>query len=791
MTRTRWKATLCVIGALVLVAPVGAQETTEPEEEQAAQVQSRDSARAKIEEITVTARKTEEKLTDVPLTIRAYTSEEMAQLGLMSTEDLADATPGLHISNYQGIRDDPGLRFRGMSVGTLSRFRQNASSFVDGIYLPGSVQSITLADIERTEVVKGPQSAFFGRATFGGAINLITKKPTFEWQGDVNATVAENGRQDLDAGVSGPLSETISFRVFGRYYDYDGGYNNNYPGGETLGGQSTSSFSTSFEFRPTDSANITLRGYWSEDDDGPAAIAFFPSTVLNCGPFGGTSRYFCGELDPDLANPLGFNTTVDTSIPGSNWTKDDYGVERTFKMASLNVDVMIGELNLTSQTGYIQEEVHNMDEFTGTGTLLWSYENKDTLLSEELRLTGSGESFDWMVGAYYLDAKYEDLGNGFGVASTDWLIFGSIPGWAFFGWPPIRGYFDLTSSPRRLIDNTAIFGSFTYYINPQLAVSVEARAAREELDFGEVVGDGDGSLNELQAEFDSFTPRLILDYKPTDSSTFYVNIAKGTKPGGFNTDMADMAESSIEAFEEEYGAGLEIPEEEVMTYEIGWKKVFGAGHSLNIAAYYMDWTDQGFRNFAQGVDTNGDGVYVPDEDEFQIDYDATAGESEIKGFEVFFSGRFADHFDLLLTYNYNDATYEVFEDANMEAVFGDRDASGQTQPQSPKHSATLGLGFDYPAWATWDLYARADTKFIGSSYTWVINLAETGDSTRVNLRTGIRNDFWDLSVFVNNVTDDDTFMAIRRFTDFNTLGQAFWAGLPTPREFGVTARYRF
>ncbi len=791
MKSARWFWLVLVVAAVLVGATASAQqeEKTAPQPGQAAA-----STRAKdvIEEITVTARKTEERLEDVPLTIRAFTSEDMAELGLMSVENLAEATPGLHISNYQGIRDDPGLYFRGMSVGTLSRFRQNASAFVNGVYLPGSSQSVSLADIARFEVVKGPQSAFFGRATFGGAINLIPKQPTFDWQLEFNSTFGGNGRKDVDIGVSGPLSEKLAFRVFGRYYDYDGAYHNNFPGGRTLGAQSTISASASLLYTPNDNTRFNLRAYHSKDDDGPAAVAFFPSSVLNCGPFGGRSRYFCGELRPELADPLGYNTTVDKSIQGSNWPMDEYGLERTFDMGTLNADFKVGGATLTSLTSWLQEEVQNMDEFTGTSTLLWTYHNKDTLISEELRLQGGGETLSWLVGAYYLDAEYEDLGNGFGCSGPDWKIFGRTPGCAFFGWPVIRGYFAITSEPKRNIQNTALFGSLTYNISDTLAVSLEGRGAREKLDFGEIIGDGDRLPHPLKATFESFTPRLIVDYKPKKDWTFYLNVANGNKPGGFNTDMADMAESSRKAFEAQYGVRLEIPEEEIWNYEAGWKAVLGGGrHAINVAAYYMDWTNQGFRNFAQGVDTNGDGVYVPNQDEFQIDYDATAGKSRIKGFEMLYNGNLGQYFDLLLGYNYNDAKYVVFEDANMFAVFGTRDASGKTQPQSPKHSGTLGIGFQYPVWSNWDFYARSDTNYIGSSYTWVLNLAETGDAIRSNLRLGVRGQAWDFSVFVNNLTDDDTFYAIRRFTDFHTLGQAFWAGLPTPREVGTTIRYRF
>jgi len=100
----------------------------------------------------------------------------------------------------------------------------------------------------------------------------------------------------------------------------------------------------------------------------------------------------------------------------------------------------------------------------------------------------------------------------------------------------------------------------------------------------------------LEDSFSSFTPRLIIDYKPNDDTTWYFNAALGNKAAGFNTDMADMADSAIAAFEAEFGAGLSVPEEELINYELGWKGIFAGGqHRLNVAAYYLDWARENFR----------------------------------------------------------------------------------------------------------------------------------------------------------------------------------------------------
>ena len=113
-------------------------------------------------------------------------------------------------------------------------------------------------------------------------------------------------------------------------------------------------------------------------------------------------------------------------------------------------------------------------------------------------------------------------------------------------------------------------------------------------------------------------------------------------------------------------------------------------------------------------------------------------------------------------------------------------------PGSPKSSATVGLGYVTPIFGDWEFNARGDYVYRGSSYTWAVNLAETGATNRLSLRTGVRNDRWDFSIWMNNVTDDDTMMAIRRFSALeNFVSPTWWAGLPGVREAGVTARVRF
>jgi outer membrane receptor protein involved in Fe transport len=794
---------LCGLAIVLAVGVVSAQEEPAeppPTAEEVAQEEqeAREAREPFMEEIVVTARKTAETLDSVPLTIRAFTAEDMKTLGVESMTNIAEQTPGLVISNYQGKRDDPGLLFRGMDVGTVGRTQQNSSSFVDGVYLPGSSLFLPMEDLERTEVVKGPQSAFYGRNVFGGAVNLITKSPPFDWRGDFSATVGSDSRQDYNVGIGGPITEKLAFHVFGRYYDYGGGWDNPTPDSEALGAESSTAGTASLAFQPSPSANFRLRVLYDQDDDGPGTNIFFPSSILNCGPFTqdgltGTSQYYCGELATDLARPAGYDTTTE-DVPGSNWPKNDFGLERDFMLATFTFDVGLGgNVFLDSNTSYLTEDTFNVDDFTGANQMLWWYHTDDTLFSQELRLNGSSSSFDWLIGAYYLDAEYEDLGSGFGCADENSLVFGFLPFCpVILGLPPVRGAFLVDQTPVKTIQNKALFGSLIWRLTDSFSLSAEGRFARETIDEGVAENLVDGTLVPLKDDFDSFSPRVIANWNVTDNAMLYGSVAQGNKSGAFNPDFVQSVGTDCQdAFSAQYGVSASVPEEKLINYEVGWKQNINRGrHRFNVAGYYMDWRDQQFRAFVNQVDTNCDGV-VDENDEFQVDYTTNAGKSQVLGAELFYSGWFTNLFNLTFSYNYNKTEYKEFEDASYASVFGSRDASGKEMPRSPNDSATLGLLFRLPLFGSWEFFARGDAIYTGSSWAWAHNLAKTPTALRANLRTGLENDRWTFSVWVQNLTDDDTVMWNRRFTDFTTLSTGFWGALAKPREYGATIRFRF
>ncbi|MEM6573238.1 MAG: TonB-dependent receptor plug domain-containing protein, partial [Pseudomonadota bacterium] len=164
-----------------------------------------------LEEITVTARRRDESLLDIPLTVSAFSADAIEKAGFNTINDLITAVPGVTYESFEAEGRGESASFRGVSTNTGDPTLQNSSKFIDGVYVSGSLYTVLLDDLERVEVIKGPQSALFGRATFSGAINYITKKPTNELRGNLRASVAEQSRYQVSGTVSGPIVEDTLF----------------------------------------------------------------------------------------------------------------------------------------------------------------------------------------------------------------------------------------------------------------------------------------------------------------------------------------------------------------------------------------------------------------------------------------------------------------------------------------------------------------------------------------------------------------------------------------------------
>jgi len=218
-------------------------------------------------EIIITARKREETLQSVPTSVAVVTDETIQNLALDSLEEIANTTPGLIFDESFGRNGNrPVIRGQANLLG-----EPGVAFFIDGIYYTGSLADYDVDSIERIEVVKGPQSALYGRNTYSGAINIISKLPGDVWEGRVTADIAENERYELTAGIRGPISDGLSVGVNGRFYDFGGEFESAFDG-QTVGDQSSWSASGVLAWNNGGPFRATLRGYYNRTDDGQPAI---------------------------------------------------------------------------------------------------------------------------------------------------------------------------------------------------------------------------------------------------------------------------------------------------------------------------------------------------------------------------------------------------------------------------------------------------------------------------------------------------------------------------------------
>lgn len=334
-------------------------------------------AQAQIAEITVTARKVEESLKDVPLAITAFTSDDIDSAGIENLADVAALTPGLTFFNAFG-ETLPTPVIRGVAPTDIFG-ENNAAIFVDGVYVSGREGlNFGQLDIQRIEVVKGPQSAMYGRNAFSGAINFVTKRPPDVFEIETDATAGNAGKVAGSVSIGGPLiGDWLKGRIAAGYDEWDGSYDNPLSDAD-VGGYRYRSFQGKIEFTPNDDLDILASLYYANDEiDDPASTSVSPNcedqaevnyslwNPATVAPYGSRLANFCGEVwdlkrtNQEL-NRHGFNLG-DDEIPKISRA---LGEDRELWRASLNIDWDLGFGTVSALTGYSSTEQQALNDGT-------------------------------------------------------------------------------------------------------------------------------------------------------------------------------------------------------------------------------------------------------------------------------------------------------------------------------------------------------------------------------------------------------------------------------------------
>lgn len=759
-----------------------------------------------IEEITVTARKREESLQEVPLSVSTFSSEQLQTQGIGSDFDVADFTVNFNTLQQTG-RDTDRPVIRGMAA-PPSRGDANASYFIDGIFVSGSIAAATTGAVERVEILRGPQSAQFGRATFAGAVNYVTKQPGNEFRAQVNTRAGTHDDYVAGGWVTGPIVEDrLLFLLSGNWTHYGGQWQNalrrnsaitSTPTGvidagnaylvdppqegdrSRLGAEETTDLLAKLDWIPVEGTKFSFKYGYTEGDD-----THFPSLVapgdlrneLNCwlpptvpsrgGPVGPITSggAFCGTF-----NPEGWENRVNlpdlrkgvTTTTGYYAPPVEPGTRRTQNRYLLDYTQDLGDWQLIVRGAYNEDDFNQGFDLDHQqvralfGLFEFELDRYTEDYAGEIRLqTPQDGPVRGQFGLYLFDTSRQSRTRSF-------TGIGPFLNPASPVFPP---------ATERDVRNTAVFGGLDWDFAERWTLGLEARFGEDELDLkgGNGVTDGDS--------FDAFTPRFTLRYQPTEALNLYLLAAKGNKPGDFNTEYF-RGDICAEATHREAALGnTVVKEEEQWTYEVGAKtQWFDRRLQANVAMYYIDWTNQ---SLFTTVTFDNCGTA------FTTTVLRNAGQSEIIGGEIEATLAVTDNLTLIANYGYADAEFVEGCDTILASVTGNglglnesgalvacpsnapvNNLSGNTIPSAPEHNAVLGAIVTSPLTSSLELTLRADVVLESERDTTPANFAQIPNRTLVNLRTGVGSDRWSVTAYVRNLLDDDTPLAALNFLDF-------------------------
>jgi iron complex outermembrane receptor protein len=766
----------------------------------AAQVSSLTEA-AVLEEIIVTAQKREESLQDVPISIVAVSGEYIAAQGYGELTDITAALPNVTV-NQAALGDV--LFIRGIGSGFNIGFEQSVATFIDGVYFGRGLQSRNaFLDVERVEVLRGPQVTFFGNSAIAGALNITTRNPGEEFDGSAMLSWTDGTDRAVgEFSAGGPLTETLGARLALRYVDQDGWQTNvtisedepqeeRYAGRLTLAWEPSDDFSAVIKYQreKTDTFGRPIQGVGCPPPNGLQPPAGY---CLTYGVLSGDPR---AEFE---FNDQRFGPGTGGPFP----TNGDFNdLESQAGILTLNWN--LGEYTLTSVTGYSEYD----DERTQAGAsmagpypnpgpfplnLLWNFEHVQEdfdQFSQEFRVESPvGDVIDWMAGVYYQESNL-DVTNDFAAGPTATRL----------------------SNHDQTDESWSAFGSATWNATDALRLSLGLRYSKVDkevdrlqvlaqnagnLDFSEVdpltqtnplypilvfvFGWNEGTLQSDRSD-DKWTPSINLQYDVNDSIMGFATASSGFKAGGFDEQNGTLDPDA-----------MKFEPETVDSYEIGIKSTLLDGAmTLNMALFYNKYEDLQVQSF--------DGVI-----NFRV---SNAASSITQGFELEMLWQMTDTLRLGFQGAYLDASYD--ERLNGQCTsdqaagvvpgcdFSDpgnpqQDLTDKPLPWSPEYSGNLSLAHFYSFTSGYSLDTTMllvfETEFETSDDNDPFLLQD--DYVKVDLSTRLTSpdESWDISLIARNIFDEET---SHQGNDLPLSSGTFGRMLDKPRTISLQGRYRF
>lgn len=732
-----------------------------------------------LEEVIVTAQKREESLQKIPISMTAITGEVLRQDGVASLHDISNKVPNLIFSAFSV--GQPEIAIRG--IGTKEDGPAASDSTVvsvDDIYIAArTAQVFDIFDLERIEVLRGPQGTLYGKNSIGGSINFVTSRPTEKFRFRLRQTVGNYQRLDTGGLISGPLSENLLGKLSFSRRKFDGYLDNLFLGeGKGEGEADTIALRGQLLWKASDTVEVLFGADYSDDELG----------ATNREPIGST-----GPLHdcPCVSNPVAVNIALGGAGDAFSTLAETEGfTDREVKGINAKITWdLSNNWQFVSITSYRESDFDWLEDSEGlppsdpvdltpggnAGTGLtrppeegFSFDVNDSAIEEveqftqEFRLMGTSENgLQWVGGIFFSDEQFE---------RSERFAFTALGG------PGLDSLSDFQANQENDSTSWAAYVQATWPVTERLNITAGARFSYEEKKI--LVGNerfsGIGLLLQVfdptraEEDWDNVSGRLAVDYHFNDDVMAYGSIATGFKTGGF-TGAASTQERATTPFEEETA----------ISYEIGLKGLWAERRlQTNIAAFFTDYEDLQVTRFFQ-----------PQGGTFGEFITENAGEAEIWGIELEFVALLTDHWEFGGNYAYLDAEFTEFN--GTPDVTGGGDFTGNTLRQAPENTVYLYSTYTIPLAGLGKIAAKLDYAYqddmffdpnnnpitIAPSYSlWNARLAWTSASKA-----------WEVAAWIKNI-DDKQYI----HHTFSQRGSRIaFARFGPPRTYGVTFTYNY
>lgn len=720
-----------------------------------------------LEEVVVTAQKRAGSLQDVPIAVSAMSGEKIGDAGIQKIEDLS-----AYIPNFSMTESAIGnvVFIRGIGSGINQGFEQSVGMFIDGIYAGRSQQFRgPFLDMERVEVLKGPQGTLFGKNTIAGAVNIATAKPTDEFESSVSALYEpEHGEKETVLMLSGPLTDNLSGRLAVKIATFDG-YLENVITGDDEAEREENVIRGTLRWTPTDNLEVVTKL-----ENGNYDVNGRTTQITS------TDGVFAGINLGDAINTL-WGTVEDGELNDmkASLAFQDEQTNTDYDNFTITVNYDIGNHTLTSITGYSAYDYFEYTDadFSALRVLDTSFDQEFDQFSQELRLVSpSGENFDYIAGLYYQQSELDNLG----LTPVNLAEVGlAAPA------------FNRNRTFQQESDTWAVFAQGTWNIGEALRVTAGLRYASEQKDvmqsvyagdflsadanpalapvMGGVIGDVEHVYDESRSE-NSLTPMVNMQYDINYNIMLYVSATKGFKGGGFNE-----AEGSGDL------SRFEFEEEEATAFELGSKmSLLGGAAELNAALFYTEYENRQVSSF-EGVN-------------FVV---GNAAQSTSRGLELDGRWRASERVTLTAAMAYLDSTFDEFEGAAVTAAqkaLGQttQDLSGKVTEFAPEWSANISAEYRSPVGESLELVLQVDANYSDDYYyAQDLDEAEHQDAfTKWNARIqlGDYDGRWNAALIGKNLTDEDV---TSHGNDIPLFNGAHYAFMERTRSIALQGTLRF